>query len=55
MVELRWLLDPEHPPELKDTAPLDAFTLQYRIKEMCPGGGWEWTAWRDVLFISEGE
>ena len=52
MIELRWKLDPEHPEEYGYVAPLDAFTLQYRIKEMCKDG-WEWSDWKDVPFVSE--
>ena len=52
MIELRWLLDPEHPQELKDTAPLDAFTLQYRFR---PSELSKWSEWKDVPFVSEGE
>ena len=53
MIELRWKLDPEHPEEYRDYAPLDAFTLQYRIKEMCPDRSWEWSEWKDVSFVAE--
>ena len=52
MFELRWKLDPEHPEEYRESAPLDAFTLQYRIKEMFTNG-WEWSDWEDVPFVSE--
>jgi hypothetical protein len=52
MIELRWKLDTEHPEEYKETAPLDAFTLQYRIKKMFKNG-WEWTEWKDVPFVAE--
>jgi hypothetical protein len=52
MIELRWKLDPEHPEEYKENAPLDAFTLQYRMKEMTEHG-WEWSEWKDVLFVAE--
>ena len=54
MIQMRWRLDPEHPEEYRDAAPLDAFTLQYRIKEMCMGG-WEWSEWKDVPFVAEGK
>jgi len=52
MIELRYLLDPEHPEEYRDAAPLDAFNLQYRIKEVSPSG-WEWSDWKDVPFVAE--
>jgi len=56
MIELRWKLDPEHPEEYKDTAPLDAFTLQYRQQIRIvglSGNHVEWTDWEDVPFVVE--
>ena len=56
MIELRWLLDPEHPQELKDTAPLDAYTLQYRVAGKEPQSSvYKWSEWKDVPFVSEDE
>jgi hypothetical protein len=51
MIELRYLLDPEHPEKYKDDAPLDTYSLQYRIKEMFKDG-WEWSEWKDVPFVA---
>lgn len=56
MIELRWKLDPEHPEEYKETAPLDAFTLQYRQEIRITGMSGtfhDWTKWEDVPFVSE--
>ena len=57
MVELRWKLDPEHPEEYKDTAPLDAFTLQYRcylqVVDSREGVDYKWSEWKDVPFVSK--
>jgi len=52
MIELRWKLDQEHPEELKDNAPLDAYTLQYRLMQYV-NANIKWTEWKDVPFVSE--
>ena len=54
MIELRWKLDPEHPEEYKENAPLDAYTLQFRQQIRIvglSGNHVEWTDWEDVPFV----
>ena len=54
MIELRYLIDPEHPEEYKDNAPLDAYSLQYRIRSLSEDMvTLKWSEWKDVPFVSE--
>ena len=53
MIERRWKLDPEHPEEYKENAPLDAYTLQYRTRSVSDDMvTWKWSEWIDVPFVS---
>lgn len=55
MIELRWLLDPRTPPELRGNAPMSSYTLQFRYKtEQTCSWSENWSDWADVPYVSEG-